>query len=441
MVRFALFLVSIAGAVPPRRDVELRSLLADVDALSVLERTHRYWAQECCAPLDAYLDADCNNLEPADPKMYYPPADGSCDSDAVDVVRRAWVDAKAIADKQSQVDTAHTALAGASPGPIAPGFLAHVGITFKSFTQDDFKSTLVKLKKKLATLVPKLDEIKIIVVPDGREDSGEAGAERFVFHDSPFCPVTVGGRALTGAQAPGVGKYFTYAAYLAGLAIDHARGGQSAKMGNEIMICPASRLPSWRTDSLPYTILHEATHLYLGTVDKIDKNGLAVEFPTAHQPYDYEMIVPEVSASGVVSSKLEVTQLGRQIDLSSETTVADTFPSCQMIYAVATGLTREDCLKSAQAWETFFYTPDASAFYSPLDAPIARNTADTESSEDEAELQRLQTEKTALDALKAAETAKRTDSDSSAEEIQADPLAPRLSPAAVIARWTTYLPA
>ena len=56
-------------------------------------------------------------------------------------------------------------------------------------------------------------------------------------------------------------------------------------------------------------------------------------------------------------------------------------------------------------------------------------------------LQRLQAEKAALDALKAAETAKRTDSDSSAEEIQADPLAPRLSPAAVIARWTTYIPA
>ena len=129
------------------------------------------------------------------------------------------------------------------------------------------------------------------------------------------------------------------------------------------------------------------------------------------------------------------------------------------------------------------HTPDASAFYSPLDEPIAKNAANTLSkqeelderteqkerlegaeeskgdTEDEAERQRqlqevqnnivtnrqelqiLRAETGALAELKVAENNKRSDSDSSAEEIQADPLAPRLSPAAVIARWTTYLPA
>ena len=122
MVLLALFLVPIAGAVPPRRDVELRSLLADVDALSVLERRHTYWAEECCAPLNDGDGTDGTCADTTGPKMYYPPGtDGSCDTDAVEVVRRAWVDAKAIADNvQSQVDTAHTALAGATPARSRP---------------------------------------------------------------------------------------------------------------------------------------------------------------------------------------------------------------------------------------------------------------------------------------------------------------------------------
>ena len=138
MVRLVLFLVSIAGAVPPRRDVELRSLLADVDALSVLERRHTYWAEECCAPLDDGDGADCNELAQTDPRMYYPPADGSCDTDAVEVVRRAW--------SMRRLSRTTCRSGGHSPhcsgrrysSPIAPGFLAHVGITFKSFTQADF---------------------------------------------------------------------------------------------------------------------------------------------------------------------------------------------------------------------------------------------------------------------------------------------------------------